>query len=158
MSMAEDTNSSRAGMVPGLQKAYGTYVSGTAARCQPDFMYGAVASGEVDVIAGYTSYGLIAKYDLVVLEDTKHAILRPYDAILLLAPKRAGDQALQTATGAAARPHRYISDARGQSARRRGRRRLVARRRGALAVGADRDALTRSGVCNIWIDGVYSQV
>jgi osmoprotectant transport system permease protein len=63
---------------------------------QPDFMYAAVASGEVDVIAGYTSDGLIAKYDLVVLEDTKHAI-PPYDAILLLAPKRAGDQALQTA-------------------------------------------------------------
>ena len=59
-------------------------------------MYAAAASGEVDVIAGYTSDGLIAKYDLVVLEDTKHAI-PPYDAILLLAPKRADDQALQTA-------------------------------------------------------------
>ena len=28
-------------------------------------MYAAVASGEVDVIAGYTSDGLIAKYDLL---------------------------------------------------------------------------------------------
>ena len=35
------------------------------AQMQPDFMYAAVASGEVDVIAGYTSDGLIAKYDLV---------------------------------------------------------------------------------------------
>jgi osmoprotectant transport system permease protein len=79
----------------GLQKAYG--LSFRAQRqMQPDFMYAAVASGEVDVIAGYTSDGLIAKYDLVVLEDIKHAI-PPYDAILLLAPKRAGDQALQTA-------------------------------------------------------------
>jgi osmoprotectant transport system permease protein len=79
----------------GLQKAYG--LSFRAQRqMQPDFMYAAVASGEVDVIAGYTSDGLIAKYDLVVLEDSKHAI-PPYDAILLLAPKRAGDQALQTA-------------------------------------------------------------
>jgi osmoprotectant transport system permease protein len=59
-------------------------------------MYAAVASGEVDVIAGYTSDGLIAKYDLVVLDDPRHAI-PPYDAILLLAPKRAGDQALQSA-------------------------------------------------------------
>jgi osmoprotectant transport system permease protein len=59
-------------------------------------MYAAVASGEVDVIAGYTSDGLIAKYDLVVLEDTKHAI-PPYDAIVLIAPKRAGDQALRAA-------------------------------------------------------------
>jgi osmoprotectant transport system permease protein len=79
----------------GLQKAYG--LSFRAQRqMQPDFMYAAVASGEVDVIAGYTSDGLIAKYDLVVLDDTKHAI-PPYDAIVLLSPKRAGDQALRAA-------------------------------------------------------------
>jgi osmoprotectant transport system permease protein len=59
-------------------------------------MYAAVASGEVDVIAGYTSDGLIAKYDLMVLDDDKHAI-PPYDAIVLLAPKRADDAALRAA-------------------------------------------------------------
>ena len=59
-------------------------------------MYAAVAAGEVDVIAGYTSDGLIAKYDLVALEDPKHAI-PPYDAVVLLAPKRSGDQALKAA-------------------------------------------------------------
>jgi osmoprotectant transport system permease protein len=79
----------------GLQKAYGLTFR-TQRQMQPDFMYAAVASGEVDVIAGYTSDGLIAKYDLVVLDDVKHAI-PPYDAILLLAPKRAGDQALRAA-------------------------------------------------------------
>jgi osmoprotectant transport system permease protein len=63
---------------------------------QPDFMYAAVAAGDVDVIAGYTSDGLIAKYDLVVLDDPKGAIA-PYDAVLLLAPKRAHDAALQAA-------------------------------------------------------------
>src|SRR6266481_6009516 len=79
----------------GLREAYG--LSFRAQRqMQPDFMYAAVASGEVDVIAGYTSDGLIAKYDLVVLEDPKHAI-PPYDAIVLLAPKRASDQALRQA-------------------------------------------------------------
>lgn len=78
-----------------LQKAYG--LSFKAQRqMQPDFMYAAVASGEVDVIAGYTSDGLIAKYDLVALDDPVHA-LPPYDAILLLAPKRAGDKRLQAA-------------------------------------------------------------
>jgi len=78
-----------------LQRAYG--LSFRAQRqMQPDFMYAAVASGEVDVIAGYTSDGLIAKYDLVVLDDPSHAI-PPYDAVLLLAPKRAGDAALQAA-------------------------------------------------------------
>jgi osmoprotectant transport system permease protein len=79
----------------GLQKTYGLNFR-SQRQMQPDFMYAAVASGEVDVIAGYTSDGLIAKYDLVVLDDTKHAI-PPYDAIVLLAPKRAGDQALQAA-------------------------------------------------------------
>ena len=65
-------------------------------QMQPDFMYAAVASGEVDVIAGYTSDGLIAKYDLIALSDTKAAI-PPYDAIVLIAPKRADDQALREA-------------------------------------------------------------
>ncbi|WP_029587461.1 ABC transporter permease/substrate-binding protein [Bradyrhizobium sp. URHD0069] len=78
-----------------LQKAYGLAFRAER-QMQPDFMYAAVASGEVDVIAGYTSDGLIAKYDLVVLDDPKHAI-PPYDAIVLLAPKRASDQALRTA-------------------------------------------------------------
>jgi osmoprotectant transport system permease protein len=79
----------------GIKQAYG--LSFRAQRTmQPDFMYAAVASGEVDVIAGYTSDGLIAKYDLVVLDDDKHAI-PPYDAIVLLAPKRADDQALRSA-------------------------------------------------------------
>lgn len=65
-------------------------------QMQPDFMYAAVASGEVDVIAGYTSDGLIAKYDLVVLADPKAAI-PPYDAIVLIAPKRADDAKLREA-------------------------------------------------------------
>src|SRR4051812_24700294 len=79
----------------GLQKAYG--LSFRAQRqMQPDFMYAAVASGEVDVIAGYSSDGLIAKYDLAVLDDSRHAI-PPYDAIVLLSPKRADDQALRAA-------------------------------------------------------------
>src|ERR1044072_4244045 len=78
-----------------LQKAYGLKFR-TQRQMQPDFMYAAVAGGEVDVIAGYTSDGLIAKYDLVVLEDPKRGI-PPYDAILLLAPKRAGDEKLKSA-------------------------------------------------------------
>jgi osmoprotectant transport system permease protein len=79
----------------GIQKAYGLAFR-TQRQMQPDFMYAAVASGEVDVIAGYTSDGLIAKYDLVVLQDPRRAI-PPYDAILLLAPKRADDEKLKAA-------------------------------------------------------------
>jgi len=63
---------------------------------QPEFMYKAAADGEVDVISAYTSEGRIKQYDLVVLEDPKHAI-PPYDAIVLLAPKRAHDEKLAAA-------------------------------------------------------------
>ena len=79
----------------GIKKAYGLSFR-SQRQMQPDFMYAAVASGEVDVIAGYTSDGLIAKYDLVALDDDRHAI-PPYDAIVLLAPKRAGDDKLKAA-------------------------------------------------------------
>ena len=78
-----------------LRKAY-SLTFRQQRQMQPDFMYAAVAAGEVDVIAGYTSDGLIAKYDLVVLNDPKHAI-PPYDAIVLLAPKREHDSALRDA-------------------------------------------------------------
>jgi osmoprotectant transport system permease protein len=60
---------------------------------QPEFMYPAAAAGEVDVISAYTSDGQIAKFDLLLLDDLKHAI-PPYDAILLLSPRRARDEAL----------------------------------------------------------------
>jgi osmoprotectant transport system permease protein len=65
-------------------------------QMQPEFMYPAVAAGEVDVIAAYTSDGRIAQHDLVVLADPKRAI-PPYDAILLVAPQRADDRALAAA-------------------------------------------------------------
>jgi osmoprotectant transport system permease protein len=78
-----------------IKSAYGLAFR-TQRTMQPDFMYAAVASGEVDVIAGYTSDGLIAKYDLAVLDDPRRAI-PPYDAIVLLAPKRAHDAGLQAA-------------------------------------------------------------
>jgi osmoprotectant transport system permease protein len=65
-------------------------------QMQPEFMYAAVAHGEVDVIAGYTSDGRIAQFDLAVLDDPKHAI-PPYDAVLLISPQRMNDAALLAA-------------------------------------------------------------
>ena len=56
-------------------------------------MYQAAKAGDVDVVSAYTSDGRIAQYDLAVLDDPKHAI-PPYDAILLLSPKRANDERL----------------------------------------------------------------
>lgn len=75
-----------------LQKAYGLNFR-TQREMQPEFMYKAVSSGEVDVISAYTSDGQIASLDLVVLDDPRH-VVPPYDAILLLAPKRANDDKL----------------------------------------------------------------
>ncbi len=57
---------------------------------QSNFMYRAVADGDVDVISGYSSDGRIAQYDLTVLSDPKGA-LPPYDAIVLVSPKYAND-------------------------------------------------------------------
>jgi osmoprotectant transport system permease protein len=61
-------------------------------QMQPEFMYEAVANGDVDVIAGYTSDGRIAQYELAVLADPKAAI-PPYDAVLLISARRTNDDA-----------------------------------------------------------------
>ncbi len=60
---------------------------------QPEFMYPAAASGDVDVISAYTSDGRVAQYDLVVLDEPKQ-VIPPYDAILLVSAKGAADAAL----------------------------------------------------------------
>ena len=96
---------------------------------QPEFMYRAVAGGEVDVISAYTSDGQIAINDLVVLDDVRHAI-PPYDAILLLSPKRARDEKLINAVKSPDRSDPDRSHARGQCA---GVRRHQPGRRRALA-------------------------
>jgi osmoprotectant transport system permease protein len=61
-------------------------------QMQAEFMYPAIAAGEVDVISAYTSDGRIAQFDLKVLDDPRNAI-PPYDAILLVSPRRANDKA-----------------------------------------------------------------
>jgi osmoprotectant transport system permease protein len=78
-----------------LVKAYGLQFR-SQRQMQPEFMYQALASGQVDVISAYTSDGQIAQDDLLALDDPKHAI-PPYDAILLLSPRHAHDEALVAA-------------------------------------------------------------
>jgi osmoprotectant transport system permease protein len=73
-----------------IREAYGLTFA-RERQMQAEFMYQAAAAGEVDVISAYTSDGRIAQYDLVVLDDPKHAI-PPYDAILLVSPRRADDK------------------------------------------------------------------
>lgn len=56
----------------------------------PTFMYRAIESGRADVISAFSSDGRIAAQKLSVLEDPRGAI-PGYDAVLLVAPRRAGD-------------------------------------------------------------------
>jgi osmoprotectant transport system permease protein len=60
---------------------------------QPTFMYRALADGEADVISAFSSDGRIAADHLLVLSDPRRAI-PPYDAVILISPKRAHDRRL----------------------------------------------------------------
>lgn len=73
-----------------LRQAYGLRFK-SQQQMQAEFMYPAAADGQVDVITAFSSEGLIAKHELVVLDDPKQA-LPPYDAVLMVAPARAGDR------------------------------------------------------------------
>ena len=63
---------------------------------QPTFMYRAMESGEADVISAFSSDGRIAADHLTVLADPKRA-LPPYDAVILISPRKAGDARLRAA-------------------------------------------------------------
>ncbi|WP_454761136.1 glycine betaine ABC transporter substrate-binding protein [Caulobacter segnis] len=73
-------------------KAYGLEFK-SKRQFQPTFMYRALESREADVISAFSSDGRIAADDLVLLGDPKGA-LPPYDAVILVSPKRAGDRRL----------------------------------------------------------------
>lgn len=75
-----------------VEKAYGLKF-GTQRSYQPTFMYRALSGGEADVISAFSSDGRIAADKLVILGDPKGAI-PPYDAVILVSPKRAGDRLL----------------------------------------------------------------
>ncbi len=78
-----------------VRDAYGLRFK-SARPYQPTFMYRALASGTADVIPAFSSDGRIAADRLVVLDDPKGAI-PGYDAILMIAPDRAGDARFQAA-------------------------------------------------------------
>ncbi|WP_297509392.1 glycine betaine ABC transporter substrate-binding protein [uncultured Caulobacter sp.] len=80
-----------------VERAYGLRFKAKR-QFQPTFMYRALASREADVISAFSSDGRIAADDLVLLADPKGA-LPPYDAVILVSPKRAGDRRLRAALG-----------------------------------------------------------
>ncbi len=62
----------------------------------PTFMYRALQTKTVDVISAFSSDGRIAAEKLAVLTDPK-GVTPSYDAVILLAPKRAHDNTLRRA-------------------------------------------------------------
>ena len=68
--------------LPGLAGAYRLEFRSVQALV-PAVKYQALAAGEVDVIDGYSTDGLIARYDLVVLRDDRH-FFPPYEAAALV--------------------------------------------------------------------------
>ncbi|MEZ0541425.1 ABC transporter permease/substrate-binding protein [Fibrella arboris] len=71
----------RADGYPGLQKTYGLRISNRL--LDQNLMYEAIRTRKVDVISGYSTDGRIKAFDLVVLNDDKHAF-PPYAAAPLV--------------------------------------------------------------------------
>lgn len=70
--------------LPGLVRAYGSGIRPrTVTPLTPALKYQALASGSVDVVDGYSTDGLLARYGLVVLTDDRH-FFPPYEAAALL--------------------------------------------------------------------------
>lgn len=72
----------RADGLPGLSGAYGIRFRAVRALL-PAVKYRALAAGEVDVVDGYSTDGLIERYDLTVLSDDKK-FFPPYEAAALI--------------------------------------------------------------------------
>jgi osmoprotectant transport system permease protein len=66
----------------GLQRVYGIHPRAVRPLA-PAVKYQALASGAVDVIDGYSTDGLLSKYDLVTLVDDRH-FFPPYEAAALV--------------------------------------------------------------------------
>ena len=78
-----------------VRDAYGLRFAGQR-NFSPTFMYNALQSGEADIIGAYTSDGRIVADRLVILDDPRGAFPN-YDAVLLLSPQAAEDEALRAA-------------------------------------------------------------
>jgi osmoprotectant transport system permease protein len=70
---------------PGVRTAYGLTLADVRPLA-PGLKYEALARGAVDIIDGYSTDGLLAKYDLVTLEDDRH-FFPPYDAAAIVSKK-----------------------------------------------------------------------
>lgn len=72
---------------PGVSAAYGMRMA-SVKPLAASLKYQAVAAGAVDIIDGYATDGLLARYGLVVLEDDRR-FFPPYDAVAVVSPRLA---------------------------------------------------------------------
>jgi osmoprotectant transport system permease protein len=77
----------RADGLPGLENTYGARFR-EVRTLVPAVKYQALAAGQVDVIDGYSTDGLIARYRLVVLTDDR-GFFPPYEAAAIVSPRLA---------------------------------------------------------------------
>ncbi|HEX6050168.1 MAG TPA: glycine betaine ABC transporter substrate-binding protein [Gemmatimonadaceae bacterium] len=77
--------------LPGLSRTYGLRFREVRPLLAA-VKYQALASGDVDIIDGYSTDGLIARYDLVVLEDDRE-FFPPYQAAAVVGPALARENA-----------------------------------------------------------------
>lgn len=75
----------RADGLAGLQRVYGLQLH-TVRPLAPAVKYQALAAGSVDVVDGYSTDGLLARYDLVTLIDDRH-FFPPYEAAAIISPR-----------------------------------------------------------------------
>ena len=71
--------------LPALKTVYGLQLRDVRPLA-PALKYQALIAGAVDVIDGYSTDGLLARYKLVVLEDDRH-VFPPYDASAVVSPR-----------------------------------------------------------------------
>jgi osmoprotectant transport system permease protein len=76
--------------LPGLARAYGLHPR-QVRPLAPAVKYQALVSGAVDFIDGYSTDGLLAKYDLVTLADDRH-FFPPYHAAAVVGPRAARER------------------------------------------------------------------
>lgn len=75
----------RADGLAGLRRVYGLEF-GSVRPLSPALKYQALATGAVDVIDGYSTDGLLLRYDLVTLDDDRR-FFPPYEAAALVSPR-----------------------------------------------------------------------
>ncbi|MDQ6635735.1 MAG: ABC transporter permease subunit, partial [Gemmatimonadota bacterium] len=76
--------------LPGLARVYGLRPAAVRPLA-PAVKYQALVAGAVDVIDGYSTDGLLARYDLVTLVDDKH-FFPPYEAAALVGARLARER------------------------------------------------------------------